>query len=130
MSILGGAEPSRAALLEMIRTRAKKVGVRWWPEVTEKILMFRQTKRETFKGRGPEKGAHEDPTTDYLDLYHAITDGNPLILGEGAVAYDDERSWSCPVFGLDRLGNPITVFVRLPRKEDCPIDITNFLLTK
>lgn len=127
MSILGGAEPSRAELLVMMRNRMKKVGCQWWPDVKEQIVMLRQMKRKNFKTRGPEKGTHEDPTIDYLDICNAIMDDNSIIPGEGSIAYET-LSWSFPIRGIDRLGNPITVFLRLSRREDVPLEITKFLL--
>ena len=125
MSIIGGAEPSRAELLVMMRNRMKNVGFQWWPEVREQIVNLRQMKRKNFKTRGPEKGSHEDPTIDYLDICNAIMDDNSIIPGD--IAYEP-LSWSFPIRGIDRLGNPITVFLRLSRKEDVPLEITKFLL--
>jgi hypothetical protein len=129
VSIIGGAEPSRAEMLERIRVRARERSVQWWPEVSEKIKHLKTSKREAFAKDGPERGAFESATVDYLDLLYAITDGNPVVPGEGDIAYEAE-SWSCPVIGLDRLGNTITVFIRLPRKEESPIQITDFLLSE
>jgi hypothetical protein len=116
------AVPSRAELLERIKSKLKNHQQVLWPAVSEQIQFLKALKT---------KRARIDPDQEYRTVFHLDLDRalmRGLVVKVDAVA-EPEAGWAVTVKGCDCSGGPLIVMVHLCLEEEAPLYITNFLVS-
>jgi hypothetical protein len=122
MSVQAVGSPSRADLLERIKSKLRNHQQVLWPAVSEQIQYLKALKTERAR-RDPDQ---EYRTVFHLDIDRALTKG--LVVKVDQVA-EPEPGWAVTVKGCDCAGGPLVVMVQLCLEEDAPLYITNFVVS-
>jgi hypothetical protein len=113
--------PSRAELLERVKSKLKNHDQVLWPAVSEKIQFLKALKIERAR-RDPDQ---EYLTVSHLDIDRALTNGAVVDVGQMA---EPEPGWAVTIKGCACGGHVLTVMVYLCLENEAPLYITDFVL--